>query len=448
MDRERVDAALNGRDLLGQPVRHRLAQGLLGKRFLLPPFSVLNAREGEWQQRKRCWIALGIQSELGRGGNLLSISDSCEEYRQREGDYADRPEDTKTARAAATGSGGSGKKNAYFPGGRGGSKARPESIQNTDRKPEDGVLPTASLKGGLTYGLTQNAYADPEAVKKKRRAKADADADALVLGGGARTPGHDRTQGTSQPGLVHHATLDCYRKTGQPASAADCGTSIFDPVLTELLVEWFTPPGGRIIDPFAGGSVRGIVSAVLGRTYWGNDLAERQVIANRLQGETILGAGQTACTWNQGDSRVMMSRAPDADAVLSCPPYADLEVYSKHPDDISNMPYERFLEAYEEIIARSCERLRPDRFACWVIGDVRDGDGNFRNLPGHTVRAFRRAGLELYNQMILVTAVGSLSIRVSRQFEKSRKCGTTHQLVQVFLKGNARRAAAACGGTG
>ena len=39
----------------------------LAERFLVPPFSVLDARQGYWQSRKRAWIALGIQSELGRG---------------------------------------------------------------------------------------------------------------------------------------------------------------------------------------------------------------------------------------------------------------------------------------------------------------------------------------------------------------------------------------------
>jgi hypothetical protein len=41
--------------------------GNLAERFGIPPFSVLNAREGWWQGRKAAWIALGIKSELGRG---------------------------------------------------------------------------------------------------------------------------------------------------------------------------------------------------------------------------------------------------------------------------------------------------------------------------------------------------------------------------------------------
>lgn len=39
----------------------------LAERFGIAPFSVLNAREGWWQNRKRAWLSIGIQSELGRG---------------------------------------------------------------------------------------------------------------------------------------------------------------------------------------------------------------------------------------------------------------------------------------------------------------------------------------------------------------------------------------------
>lgn len=41
--------------------------GSLAERFGIPPFTVLSAREGWWQDRKRAWLAIGIQSELGRG---------------------------------------------------------------------------------------------------------------------------------------------------------------------------------------------------------------------------------------------------------------------------------------------------------------------------------------------------------------------------------------------
>lgn len=42
--------------------------GTLSDRFVMPPFSVLDARQGYWQERKRVWLAKGIKSEIGRGG--------------------------------------------------------------------------------------------------------------------------------------------------------------------------------------------------------------------------------------------------------------------------------------------------------------------------------------------------------------------------------------------
>jgi hypothetical protein len=50
-------------------IKEEQTKGSLADRFGVPPFSVLNAREGWWQDRKRAWLAIGIQSELGRGEN-------------------------------------------------------------------------------------------------------------------------------------------------------------------------------------------------------------------------------------------------------------------------------------------------------------------------------------------------------------------------------------------
>jgi len=56
------------------------ARASLSERVGVPPFSILDARQGYWQTRKKAWLALGIKSELGRGGNLLKLSDTNDEY--------------------------------------------------------------------------------------------------------------------------------------------------------------------------------------------------------------------------------------------------------------------------------------------------------------------------------------------------------------------------------
>ncbi len=58
---------------LGQPDPGRTTGvGSLAEKFMIPPFSVLNAREGWWQDRKRAWLLIGIQSELGRGDTAVN----------------------------------------------------------------------------------------------------------------------------------------------------------------------------------------------------------------------------------------------------------------------------------------------------------------------------------------------------------------------------------------
>lgn len=126
------------------------AAGALQERFVIPPFSVLDARQGYWRERKNIWLALGLVSEAGRDDRLI------------------------------------------FHEARGGSVSQ-------------------------------------------------------------------RISGTAH------------------------GTSIFDPVLAELAYRWFTAPGARVLDPFAGGSVRGVVAAKLGRFYTGVDLRPEQVEENRRQ---------------------------------------------------------------------------------------------------------------------------------------------------------------------
>ena len=294
--------ALHGHDLFGEVVKPK-ASGPVAERFTLPPFTILDARSGEWQERKRAWLSMGFRSEVGRLENSLGMSDA--------------------------------------------------------------------------------------------------------------------------------------------ASLGEKDTSIFDPVAVELAVRWFSPAGGQVVDPFAGGSVRGIVAGCLGRQYWGCDLRAEQVAANEVQAEQI--APQVRPVWICGDSMETLADAPAADFVFSCPPYGDLERYSDDPRDLSAMDWHAFVAAYKRIILRAVGKMKPDTFACFVVGDFRDGKGFYRNFVSETIDGFEQAGARLYNEAILATPVGTAAMRVTKQFEASRKMAKTHQNVLVFCKGDPRTAARKCG---
>lgn len=241
-------------------------------------------------------------------------------------------------------------------------------------------------------------------------------------------------------GLIHKGeTTEWGEWEGGESSTAlpGSGTSIFDPVLCEISYQWFCPTGGMIVDPFAGGSVRGIVAKKLGFNYIGIDLRAEQIEANRQQAETVFGADEHP-VWFCGNSLQIDKHCEgvNADLIFSCPPYFDLEVYSEDPADLSTLDWDEFIVQYREIISKSVALLNDNRFAVFVVGDVRDKEGFYRNFTGETIQAFELAGAKLYNEIVLVNVAGSLPIRVGKQFNGGRKVGKMHQNVYVFYKGD------------
>lgn len=284
---------------------------LLTDRFIIPPFTVFDTRMGYWQDRKRKWLSLGIQSELGRDDKLL-------------------------------------------------------------------------------YNIGHFNY-DMEVA------------------------GLDETKSSR--------------------------TSIFDPVLCEITYRWFSQAGDVVLDPFAGGSVRGIVAGSLKRYYTGIDLSENQINANKEQLENIIKEydDMNNVRWICGDSLNVKTLFKDkADLIFTCPPYYDLEVYSDNEADLSNMEtYEDFLDVYGKIIENCVDLLREDSFAVFVVGNARNStDGGYYNIVGDTVKLFQNCGMLFYNDAIILNVAGTLPVRTPKQFDNSRKLGKQHQNYLVFYKGN------------
>lgn len=228
---------------------------------------------------------------------------------------------------------------------------------------------------------------------------------------------------------------DIYRKISQKDgyNNRDSYVSIFDPALCEVIYHWFCPKGGTILDPFAGGSVRGIVANYIGRKYTGIDIRQEQIDSNREQAVHILQV-ENQPQWYVGDSNKVLDEFNcEFDMVFSCPPYFDLEVYSDLEGDISNKPYHLFLELYESIISKSCALIKRGGYACFVVGEVRDKNGDYIGFVPDTVKAFQKCGMRFYNEAVLLNPVASASMRANGNM-KSQKLVKIHQNILVFKK--------------
>src|SRR5690606_2807506 len=69
----------------------------------------------------------------------------------------------------------------------------------------------------------------------------------------------------------------------------------------------------------------------------------------------------------------------------------------------------------------------------------RDKQGFYNNFVSDTISAFRDSGMELYNEMVMVIAGGSIATRAGRFFNISRKISKQHQNVLVFYKGDPKK---------
>ena len=214
------------------------------------------------------------------------------------------------------------------------------------------------------------------------------------------------------------------------------GVSLFDPVLSEILCQWFTPHAhSSICDPFAGDTQKGMVFAMLGHRFTGIELRAEQVEANRrnLEGRDL------DCTYICDDGRNIRKHieADTQDLLFSCPPYFDLEQYSDLPEDASNQrTYNAFMQILAEGFRGGWECLHNNRFAILVVGDVRNHlTQGYYDFAGDLIRIFKSFGATLINRFVLVEQIGSSCLRARNNFQR-RKATKTHQDVLVFFKGN------------
>lgn len=212
------------------------------------------------------------------------------------------------------------------------------------------------------------------------------------------------------------------------------GVSILDACMAELLVKWFTEEGFNTFDPFAGDAVFGFVSAFLKRPFTGIELRKEQADFNQMQCTINNLPAQYFCD----NSENMDRHIPDnsKDFIFSCPPYADLEVYSDLPEDLSTMSHDDFFKVYKAILQKTYAKLKAERFAVIVTSEVRNKAGHYIQLVPKTIDIMVEAGYIYYNDIVLVNSAGTLPLRVGKYMNTGRKVGRRHQNILVFYKGN------------
>lgn len=198
------------------------------------------------------------------------------------------------------------------------------------------------------------------------------------------------------------------------------------------LLELFTKPGERVLDPFLGSGSTLLACLMAERRGVGVELVGRWAqIARRRVSRFIEEAGPECRELVDperdiivGDSRTALGVFADEsfDFLVTSPPYwsilrkeqgmktaaerrsRDLPTrYSERPDDLGNLPsYEQFLEELGAVWCESARVLRSGRYMAVIVSDFRHG-GQYYLYHADTARAIQeRSSLVLKGTMVLV----------------------------------------------
>lgn len=215
------------------------------------------------------------------------------------------------------------------------------------------------------------------------------------------------------------------------------GMSIFSEPLCQFLISAFFEPGeGRVLDPFAGGPTRGLITEFNGYDYLGVDLSQRQIDYNNqiIDRAIQLGYLRKRPQYVVGDSLEELDKIPgEFDYLLTCPPYHDLEVYSDHDKDLSNMPVEIFAESYREIIKKAAKLV--NKRMIFVVGNT-----SKCNLYIETVNACQESGFSLKSECIRMSPIGLKAIGLNI-LKRVKNVVKIHEYCLVFEKKQKNREA-------
>lgn len=205
--------------------------------------------------------------------------------------------------------------------------------------------------------------------------------------------------------------------------------SVFPAPLMEMIImRYGGPRGSHILDAFAGGPPRGLVSAIMGHRYTGFEIRQEQIDENMaiLTSLKLKGA-----EYINGDGRFL---ATDTlfDCAITCPPYFDLEVYSDQQDDISNLgDYSEFNASMWLCAQAHRERMRPGSFVCIIVGLFRDKTGELIDFPADTVLNFCDAGFKYWQHIILSKNFASAAVRAGNAW-RGHKLVPRHENLLIF----------------
>jgi hypothetical protein len=209
-----------------------------------------------------------------------------------------------------------------------------------------------------------------------------------------------------------------------------------------VLMEWeclrrlgdLGDPPARIIDPCAGGAVRGFVATVMGYEYHGIDISADQIGENLALCEDW----PRKPHYYVGDGTKLGDHVDgEFDLLFTCPPYWNKEMYSGCDGDLSACEtYDEFLEKMGQMARAARPLMKAGAFVCLVLGHVRDQSGKppsrYLYIPAHVAECFEDAGFQMHQEIIIRGPDGSAAANAGALWTPYKYLVPVHQTMLVL----------------
>jgi len=182
--------------------------------------------------------------------------------------------------------------------------------------------------------------------------------------------------------------------------------------------------------PLQGGGTRGFIATAMGHKYYGVELRQEEVDRINKQMIDLNEKFVIAC----GDAKDYPHKENFFDFSYTCPPYYNLEVYSKLATDLSAAKtYMDFLKMLKLCIQGVYKGLKKDSLSVWVVGNFRDKKGELIPFNSHLIMLAKKVGFKLHDELVFWGASKCASQR-SGQFVANRKSVRVHEYIIILKK--------------
>lgn len=230
---------------------------------------------------------------------------------------------------------------------------------------------------------------------------------------------------------------DAYLNDGEIEIRKESGGAIkelkmseFHAGIAENIVRYWSLPGGKIVDPFAGRATRAVVTTKLGRDYYGYEITPKTY--NRAIEHFNKVNVKPHLYMADG---TLLNETPDnfADLIYTCPPYYNIEEYESVAGQLSDSDtYASFINSIDRC-AENCFRVAKEgTFCIWVVADFRE-NGKLVNFHSDTINSFTKAGYD-YHDIIIMENISPFATLTTFQAACKRYTPKTHEYILVFRK--------------